>query len=236
MGLFMIYSYGIVSGAQIDPNRSASAFCRDDDEAQYFKAGPTNPGPALSCPCHRDRNSLPNANAHGRRSILPLALYEFESRRSGYSHAGHTERMAKGDSASVRIDTRVVVSDAKFAQTGEALACKGFVQFDDVEDVMLKLQTRHQLPASWHRSDAHDTGRDTRGSPAQNTRDRRQAVLFHRLLTGKDHHSRAVIHAAGIARRYAATLPEWSLQTGQGIECCRARMFILAEQDGGPFR
>ena len=75
---------------------------------------------------------MTDADAHGaERVVLLRALEVIES--SGYeTRSACAERVAKGDSAPVRIYEGCVVWKAKIAKDSEGLRRKRFVEFNDI--------------------------------------------------------------------------------------------------------
>ena len=82
-------------------------------------------GPKLcqvSHPLQRDRDALPDADAHRRERQRAAAFAQLQRRRAGDARARHAERMAERDRAAIRVDVLRVVGDAELAQHGDALA------------------------------------------------------------------------------------------------------------------
>ena len=78
-------------------------------------------------PSERERDSLADADAHGRKRQLsagPLKLLGGGERQAG---ARHAERMAERDRATVGVHSGIVVGDAELAQDGEALGRESLV-------------------------------------------------------------------------------------------------------------
>ena len=74
-----------------------------------------------SHPLDRQRNALPDADAHGGERALAAALFQAVHHSEREPRARHAERMAERDGTAVRIDVLGVLGNAKLAQTGDAL-------------------------------------------------------------------------------------------------------------------
>src|SRR3546814_11245651 len=74
-----------------------------------------------SCPCHRDGEALPNADADSSEPISSPARVKLMNQRLHQPRTRHAERMAKRDGSTVGIDLRRIIRDAKAAQYGKGL-------------------------------------------------------------------------------------------------------------------
>src|SRR5690348_13298189 len=127
-------------------------------------------------PFERERDSLADADAHGRESELPAAALKLLGSGAREARAGHAERVAERNRATVRVHALIVVRDAELTEDGEALRGEGLVQFDDIEVADLQAEPFHQFFARRRRANAHDPRRDTCDSGTENTRFGRQTV------------------------------------------------------------
>ena len=71
------------------------------------------------------------SHAHGDHAVAELAAAHLVEQRGGELCAGAAERVAEGDGASVDVNTLRV--EAEFADDGESLRGKGFVEFDEAD-------------------------------------------------------------------------------------------------------
>src|ERR1700752_1127403 len=69
----------------------------------------------------RDRDALPDADAHGGERELAAALLQAVHRGHGEPRAAHAEGMAERNRAAMRVDEVGIVLDAELAQAGDAL-------------------------------------------------------------------------------------------------------------------
>ena len=88
------------------------------------------PGSAGSDPLDRQRDALPDADAHGGEPELAAAARELEGGVAGEAGARHAERMAERDRAAVRVDVLGILRDAELAQAGDRLRGEGLVELD----------------------------------------------------------------------------------------------------------
>ena len=75
----------------------------------------------------RNRDTLADADAHGRQRPPATRQAELKRRRACYARAGHAERMAQRDGAAIGIDAGVVVGNAEIAQCRQTLRGEGLV-------------------------------------------------------------------------------------------------------------
>src|SRR5438270_6049409 len=104
----------------------------------------TPPMAAILHPFERQRDSLADADAHGRKGELasgPLELLGCSQRKP---RARHSERVAERDRAAVRVHMGRIVGNAKLTQHGEPLCREGFIELDHVEVADLEPQPFHQ--------------------------------------------------------------------------------------------
>src|SRR4051794_39787183 len=93
----------------------------------------TPPMATILHPFERQRDSLADADAHGRKSELAAGPLKLLGGGEGEARAGHAERVAEGDRAAVGVHVGRIVGDAELAENGEALGGEGFVELDHVE-------------------------------------------------------------------------------------------------------
>src|SRR6476661_5766244 len=110
-------------------------------------------------PFERERDSLADADAHGRERELSAAALELLGCGQRKARAGHSERMAESDRAAVGVHLRRIVGKAELAEDGETLRRERFVQLDHVEVTDLQPEPLHQLLGGRSRADAHDARR-----------------------------------------------------------------------------
>src|SRR4051794_13505682 len=116
-------------------------------ESRDSGSGPTDhPGMTAESIHHldRDRDALPDADAHGGERAFAAARLHAVDRGHGEPRAAHAEGMTERDRAAVRVDEIGIVLDAKLTQAGDALRGKRLVEFDEVEIADRKPQPRHQ--------------------------------------------------------------------------------------------
>ncbi|EGE61062.1 hypothetical protein RHECNPAF_1260041 [Rhizobium etli CNPAF512] len=188
---------------------------------------------ARSNPFERDRDPLPDADAHRRQRISSAGLVKLERRRAGDAGARHAQRMAERDRAAIAVDPLIVIGNAERAQHRQPLAGKGLVEFDDVELFLAHAEPGHQLARGRNRTDAHDAWRNGGGGAAEDAGDRRQAVFSRRRFGSDDHRSGAIIDAGGITCGHrAAFLFERGAEFRQRLDRRRARMLVPFDDDG----
>ena len=78
------------------------------------------------------RNALADADAHGAQSITAASALQLVHRSSNQARAAHAEWVAECNRATILVDARVVVGDAKFTQHRDALRGERFIEFDDI--------------------------------------------------------------------------------------------------------
>src|SRR4029079_3072116 len=69
-------------------------------------------------PFERERDSLADADAHGRKRELAAIALQLLGRSEGKARPGHAEGVAERDRATVGVHARIVVSDPEFAKHG----------------------------------------------------------------------------------------------------------------------
>src|SRR5687768_5373007 len=80
-----------------------------------------------------DGDALADADAHGGEGAAFAGEAQLKGGGAGDAGAGHAKGMAEGDGAAIGVHEGGVFGDAELAEDGDALAGKGFVEFDDVE-------------------------------------------------------------------------------------------------------
>src|SRR4051794_30239647 len=99
--------------------------------SMVFSATP--PMTSILYPFERQRDSLADADAHGRKRALASGALELFGCRQREARARHAERVTKRDRAAVGVHMGCVVRDAELAEDGEPLGGEGLVQFDHVK-------------------------------------------------------------------------------------------------------
>jgi hypothetical protein len=156
---------------------------------------PTPPISSIRHAFERQRDSLADANAHGRKRELAAAALKLLGRGESEARARHAERVAERDRAPVGVHPRIVVGDAELAEHRETLRRKGFVEFDHVEVADFQAEALHQFLAGGSRTNAHDPRRDPGDRRAEHTGARCQAVALRSFFRGDDDGRRAVVDA-----------------------------------------
>src|SRR3954452_13898252 len=159
----------------------------------------TAPMTAILHAFERERDSLSDADAHGRERELSAVALKLLGGGKSQPRAGHAERVAKRNRAAVGIYARIVVGNAELAEDGKALRGEGFVQLDHVEIADLQAQPLHQFLAGRRRSDAHDPRRHPGDCCAKNSGARREAIALRRLFRRNDDRRRAIVDTRGVA-------------------------------------
>src|SRR5690348_18198013 len=160
---------------------------------------PTPPMDSILHPFERQRDSLADADTHGRKRELAATALKLLGRGESEARARHAERVAKRDRATVGVHLRRVVGNAELAENGESLRREGLVQFDHVEVPDLEAEALHQLFGSGRGADAHDSRRNPGHRSAEHAGLGREAVAPGRFLRRDDDRRRAVVHARRIS-------------------------------------
>src|SRR6185312_3646792 len=84
-------------------------------------------------PFEGESDSLSDADAHRRKRQFSAIPLQFLGRGQREAGTGHSERVAEGDCAPVRIHSRVFIRDAELTKNGQALSRERLVEFDHVE-------------------------------------------------------------------------------------------------------
>src|ERR1700675_1114745 len=108
-------------------------------------------------PLERERDALPDANAHGGQRTLAAALLQTMHRGERNARARHAERMTERDGAAMWIDVSGIIGNAELAQAGETLRGERLVDLDEVEIPDLEAQICHELACGWHGTHPHDS-------------------------------------------------------------------------------
>src|SRR5690242_17559885 len=146
-------------------------------------------------PFERERDSLADADAHGRERQLAAGALELLGCGEREARAGHSERVAERDRSAVGVHLRRVVREAELAEDREPLRGERFVELDDVEVGDLQALALHQFVAGGRGPYAHDARWDPRDGGAENARLRRQAIALRGFLRSDDERGRAVVDA-----------------------------------------
>src|ERR1700759_5481392 len=93
----------------------------------------------------RHRYTLADADAHGGERALAAALFQAVHRGHGKARAAHAQGMAERDGAAIRIDEVGIILDAQLPETGDTLAGKGLIEFDQIEIADFEAEPLHQL-------------------------------------------------------------------------------------------
>ena len=123
---------------EMTPQRSARSYALDDQ------------GDALSY-----------TDAHGCQRVAPTCTPELTHCRSDEAPSARTERMTDGNRPAVRINARVVVSDAQLTERCDSLSSKCLVQLDDVEVSFSDTRSFQSFACRRDRPHAHQARRDT---------------------------------------------------------------------------
>src|SRR5690606_485859 len=180
-------------------------------------------------PLDQHGNPLAHTYAHGAQGVATTGALQLECCGHQQAGAGHAQGVAQGDRAAVGVDPGVVVLDTQFAHDGQALGGEGFVQFDDVDLIDGQALLVQQLAYRRYRADAHDARLDAGGGHAEDSGDRLEAVFLHRIGTGDQHGSGAVVDAGGVAGGNAAVFTEGCGQCGQFLQSGGAGMLVGVE-------
>src|SRR6202171_5676154 len=124
----------------------------------------------------RHRDTLADADAHGRQRPLAATLLHAVHRGHRQPRAAHAQGMTERDGAAVRVDEIGIVLDAELAQAGYSLAGKALIELDQIEMVYFQAEPLHQLARRRHRTDAHDARRYRGRGEGQNPRPRAEGV------------------------------------------------------------
>ena len=112
---------------------------------------------------------------------------------------GHSEGMAQGDGAPLRIDARVVVGQPERSGTGQALGGKGLIQLDVVHVLEGQSGLVEGLSGGLHRADAHDAGLDADHGAGDNLGQRGEPVSLHARLVGEKQGAGPIVEATAVA-------------------------------------
>src|SRR4029079_4477824 len=96
-------------------------------------------------PFERERDSLADSDAHGRKRELAAGLLQLLGRGQSETRSGHAEGVTERDRAAVGVHSRIVVSDPEFAKHGKSLRGERLIELDHVEVGDLESQPLHQL-------------------------------------------------------------------------------------------
>src|SRR5207248_2704803 len=102
-------------------------------------------------------HALTAADAHGLESDVLVERLEVVDERRHDAGAGHTERVAQGDSAAVGVEL-VVDADAELVADREHLGREGLVELDDVDVGDLHAGLGEHLLDGLDRAHTHDLG------------------------------------------------------------------------------
>src|ERR1700674_1723040 len=91
----------------------------------------------------RHRDALSDTHAHGGERALSAALLHPVHRRQRQPGAAHAERVAERNGAAMRVDEIGILLDAELTQASDALACKSFIELDQIEIADLQSQPLH---------------------------------------------------------------------------------------------
>jgi len=96
---------------------------------------------ALYC----ERYALAYTDAHGSQRPLCSGFLQLMNGRQYQPRSAHSQRMAQGDRAAVRVDLRRVIRNSELPQTRKRLTGESLIHFDEIKIFNGKLQPRKKL-------------------------------------------------------------------------------------------
>jgi len=133
-------------------------------------------------------------------------------------------------SAAVRVDARIIVGNAKIAQTRQPLRGKGLVQLDHIEVRLHEAEPAHQFIAGRRRAKAYDPRCDACGRAAEDTGKRGEPVGLDGGGRRQDQSRGTVVDAGGIAGGDTAAVTERRAQLCELFQRGRrAGMLVLRD-------
>src|SRR5690242_7194221 len=181
-------------------------------------------------PFERERDSLADADAHGRERQLAARALQFLGRGERKARAGHSERVAERDGAAVGVHAGIVVRDTELAEHGQALGGERLVKLDHVEIADPAADALHQLLACGSGPDAHDPRRNAGNGRAQNAGLRRKAVAFRGLFGCDDQSGCPVVHAGSVPGRHCAVRANDRTQLCKRLHARCAWVLVLVDE------
>src|SRR5437764_5437598 len=154
---------------------------------------------------------LSAADAHRDERVAPTDVRKLVHRLDRQDDADCADRMAKCDSAAVRIHFLRI--EAEFLADGERLCGECLVRFDDVDIGETQARLRERALHRADRTESHVLRVDARVTVGDETGQRLQALLFGGASFHQDHGCGRVVDAGCLAGRHRAVLfDEHSLQ------------------------
>src|SRR6266536_5609921 len=108
------------------------------------------------------RHALPTAHAHRLQAVGRVERLEVVEERAQDAGAGHPERMAEGDGATVRVQLVAEWVHAQAVGAGDHLGRERLVELDHVDVVDGHPGAPQRLLARLDRAQAHDLGLQSR--------------------------------------------------------------------------
>ena len=169
----------------------------------------------MSVAFHAHGDAHAAADAQGGQALLGVAALHLEQQRIEHARARGADGVADGDGAAVDID--LVGIPAQPLVDGAGLRREGLVGLDQVEVLDGPAGLLQRLLGSGDRPRAHDRGVDAGVCPGDDAGERRDAPLPGLLQRHEDDGRRAVVDAAGAARRDRAVLIEGRAELGKRL-------------------